>query len=380
MYFSSFIFPLDTQLLVRCNLRSRETRQLVIIIATIIGCLLVGLFLLLDNGESENSAYVTNQHHEKSHEYYQNVKKRQISRENVNFVRKKRQANIDPVAMSLDDLNVRKKRLIEELHSVKMQFEQCRNSQSDKNECDRFFRKMIVVSEALQKEIQTIREMSHHFPNHDESEHQNIDMFGKIPESPAHVGHPLHEFNREDSDLQRVREFTPFPRFHEELNDGRVSLWNIDAASKIEQQDMANPPFPPPGMPTSSQHPHHHQISASPRENDKLTPLKNNNFGKSNFEVVFFLAGHFFPYNSIRFAESSDPSGQILQLCDQINRQGPRSDPPPPPPQVNNLPGPTSSGFVTNNVQPSHNFAPSFAPPAVAQPQPQQFAGIWADQ
>lgn len=81
-----------------------------------------------------------------------------------------------------------------------------------------------------------------------------------------------------------------------------------------------------------------------------------------------------------------DPSGQILQLCDQINRQGPL---PEQAAQVNNLPGPTSSGFVTNNA-PSHSFNPNFQPgfqssfqpaPQVQQqpqiqPQPHQFTGI----
>lgn len=44
-----------------------------------------------------------------------------------------------------------------------------------------------------------------------------------------------------------------------------------------------------------------------------------------------------------------DPSGQILQLCDQISRQNSQQSQPVN--NVNNLPGPTSSGFVTN-VQP----------------------------
>lgn len=80
-----------------------------------------------------------------------------------------------------------------------------------------------------------------------------------------------------------------------------------------------------------------------------------------------------------------DPSGQILQLCDQINRQSTHSEQAV---QVNNLPGPTSSGFVTNNA-PSHNFnpnfqsgfQPSFQPAPQVQQQPQQpqqpqFAGM----
>lgn len=57
----------------------------------------------------------------------------------------------------------------------------------------------------------------------------------------------------------------------------------------------------------------------------------------------------------------SDPTGQILQVCDQINRQSSHSESSS---VVNNLPGPTSSGFVqthtgqsssgfvSNNVQP----------------------------
>lgn len=61
---------------------------------------------------------------------------------------------------------------------------------------------------------------------------------------------------------------------------------------------------------------------------------------------------------------SIDPSGQIMQLCDQISRQSHTDQPAP----VGNLPGPTSSGFVTN-VQP-HNFNPTFQQtPTVQQPQ-----------
>lgn len=78
-----------------------------------------------------------------------------------------------------------------------------------------------------------------------------------------------------------------------------------------------------------------------------------------------------------------DPSGQILQLCDQINRQGSRSEQTA---QITNLPGPTSSGFVTNNPQ-THNINPGFQPsfqspqqPQVQQqPQPQPFASIYFD-
>lgn len=76
-----------------------------------------------------------------------------------------------------------------------------------------------------------------------------------------------------------------------------------------------------------------------------------------------------------------DPSGQILQLCDQINRQSSHAEQSA---QVGNLPGPTSSGSVTNNVQP-HNFnqnpQPNFQTASVAQQQqlqqPQTFNGIF---
>lgn len=50
----------------------------------------------------------------------------------------------------------------------------------------------------------------------------------------------------------------------------------------------------------------------------------------------------------------SDPTGQILQVCDQINRQSSQSESSP---VVNNLPGPTSSGFVqTHTSQSSGSF------------------------
>lgn len=64
----------------------------------------------------------------------------------------------------------------------------------------------------------------------------------------------------------------------------------------------------------------------------------------------------------------TDPCGQILSLCDQMNRQSPVIAPP----QISNLPAPTSTGFVTNRAQP-YNFNPNFQ--QIPTGQQQQFGG-----
>lgn len=65
----------------------------------------------------------------------------------------------------------------------------------------------------------------------------------------------------------------------------------------------------------------------------------------------------------------SDPSGPILQICDQINQQG--LHPNQQSAQASNLPEPTFSGSVSNIVQP-HNTNPNFPPNFQPQQQQQQ--------
>lgn len=73
------------------------------------------------------------------------------------------------------------------------------------------------------------------------------------------------------------------------------------------------------------------------------------------------------------FSFCSDPSGQILRVCDQINQQGLHLDQQPA--QTGNIPDPTFSGSVTNIVQPHNmnpNFQPNFQPIPIVQQQQQQ--------
>lgn len=159
--------------------------------------------------------------------------------------------------------NLRQKRLSEHLHEVKMKFEQCRNSNNaDPNECERFFREMVEVHEALNHEIQRLQQSDRNFESQPHGPNGvSVENVGKLSEIPATLGRPMQEFNREGQVLQSAHEFSPFPKFHEELNNHRLSsAWNVPDDS----------------------------IETSARDNEKVAPLKNlGNLNRCNPRLTF---------------------------------------------------------------------------------------------
>lgn len=122
----------------------------------------------------------------------------------------------------------------------------------------------------------------------------------------------------------------------------------------------------------------HFELQKKFKEISQISKKKNLTIYIVVFNFVFYAFVFIYIWHFI------DPSGQILSLCDQINRQSTRSEAA----QVTNLPGPTSSGFVTNNPQ-SHNFNQNFqssfqsVQQQVQQPpqpisQPPQFARMYS--
>lgn len=287
-----FHFLLDSQQLIRCNLRSRETRQIFIIVATISVFLVVGLFFVLDSGTKNESVAPSESHipseseSEKNENFYQNVKKRHILHKKEHSHRIKRQiSDIDPVEYGHNDyINVRRKRLIERLHQVKEQFDRCVKSQNNKVDCDKFYHEITSITGALKHGIETIEKLTQNIHDHNQNQNhmfQSADTNRKIHEDSVKVGHPLSDLNQEDI-VQRIREFTPFPRFHEDMDNGRVNLFNMD-----EQVRNTHPPFSPSGMPIHRPNP----VQTSLRDNEKVTTLKNN-FGKYNFDYILLKLGH----------------------------------------------------------------------------------------
>lgn len=207
----------------------------------------------------------------------QTVRKRHVPDESVDksnsvkfdrFKRFKRQLTLDPVyyAEQATMENSRQKRLSEKLQEVKIKFEKCRNSNSGQNDCANFYREMIALREALNHEIQKTSEFNRNY-----EVQSNLENYGELPDLP---GDTLYEFNREDKVSQNANGFASFPKFHEELDDRRSKLWNVNEPLRNAPDFSISPP-PPPPSPTPMQ-----QSFANLRDNEKIIPLKNSNFGK----------------------------------------------------------------------------------------------------
>lgn len=192
------------------------------------------------------------------------------SQEEIALHRTRRQSQIDPVESPYyPDENVRTKR--EHLQQVQAQFEECRQSQADQSKCDQFYREMVALRQALNFEIGTLRQVAQNpLPN---SEQPKELSNHKMSEWHDSVQKPFNEMNREGQAMQKVNEFTPFPRFHEEMDNQRINLWNVDDPT-MKTPDESMPRSP-------SQAPRKQSLTATLRENDKISPLKTQNFGKS---------------------------------------------------------------------------------------------------
>lgn len=279
------------------------------------------------------------------------------------FKRFKRQLTMNPVDYYEQPTveSLRQKRLSdlsEKLKEMQSKFEHCRNFNPIPSDCEQFHREMVEVYQALDHEIQLSKfgpyYDSQNYAVDEPTNHHQIN-FGKFADLPSDLPPgeiALHELNREDKVLQSVNEFSPFPRVHEELENRHLNSWNINEQPQNVPMQQPSVPMPIPSV----------------RDNDKINPLKAQNFGKK-FKLkpnLPFEQSEFFYF----FGGELDPSGQILRICDQISQQNIHPDQQPP--QINNVP--EFSGSVTNIAQPhSPNFQPNFqSVPLVQQQLPQQ--------
>lgn len=234
-------------------MRSVEAKRVLAIIAFTCVCLVMALVLMLYAFDRDENVPVADQLTAKFVEKYvfkeietteikENIRKRNVPRESNSksvsekfdrrVKRSKRQLPDNPayyVDQPEPELITRRKRLIEHLQDVRMKFEQCRNSQSDPNECAQFYREMVEVSEELDREIKLTSEIARNYDNQDYAlAQENYENYGKFSQLPDMPGDAMYEFNREDKALQSVNEFSPFPKFHEELHTPSFSPWQSD--------------------------------------------------------------------------------------------------------------------------------------------------------
>lgn len=160
-----------------------------------------------------------------------------------------------------NDEIVRRKRLSEHLDHVRRQFQLCRSSQIDQSECEKFYREMVQVSAALNQEIDNLSELGRSAQNPSEMPHDS-----RRPAWPADPAlQPLRELKQEDKMLQKVSELAPVTRFHEDMEN--ANIWNEKMPNKQQEYiKFPNSQFAP--------------KVAQFRDNEKITPLKNTNFGK----------------------------------------------------------------------------------------------------
>lgn len=280
---------LDTDQLVTCNMRSVEPKRIFIVVGVVCVFLVIALYLMLDDVGLEEEQNAPNIRHirslrinsvtdkEISKIIHGNMRKQSIiNNEKEILYRSKRHHTINPIEHETGQNTVRTKRLSEHLQHVRSQFERCRNANSEESECEKFLREMIVVSEALNHEINTMREISRNF---EQSNRKNVPAFqnhGKMIQSPNTVGNPLFELNKESRLQQHADEFTTLPKIHEDLDHRQIKSWTVQETPKNDVE-MAKPPFPP-SMRIQS------RIAIS-RENEKIMPLKNPNFGEKTHKM-----------------------------------------------------------------------------------------------
>lgn len=270
-------------------MRSVGPKRIFIVVGVVCVFIVIALFVMLDNvdfGEERNAPNIRNmlslnKIHETDKEtpkiLHGNMRKQSININNdVNaqkeiLKRSKRHMTFDPNEHETGQNTQRKKRLSEHLQHVRSQFERCRKANSEGSECEKFLREMVVISEALNQEINTMREIGRHFEQSNQRNSPTIENQGKIIQSPSTVGNPLYELDQEGRLQQYADEFTSFPKIHEDLDHRHIKSWTNHETPK-SRVEMPKPPYPPPTRTESR--------IAIGRDNDKIMPLKNPNFGE----------------------------------------------------------------------------------------------------
>lgn len=278
-----------------CKMRGVEGKRVFAIIGLTCICLVVALLFMLyafDREEIISSDQSSTNFGEtfifkeiETTKIEQNVRKRHVLDGSIDksksvkfdrFKRFKRQLALNPVYYDEQSTleNPRQKRLSEQLQEVKEKFEQCRNSNSGQDDCGNFYREMIEVSEALNHEIQRTSEINR---NHEVQ--TNLGNYRQL--SHDLPGDTMYEFNREDKVIQNANEFSPFPKFHEELENRRSNVWNVNEPLRNNAPDFSRPP-------AMSSTRSLQQTFDSLRDNGKNSQLKTSKFGK-RFESEHFI-------------------------------------------------------------------------------------------
>lgn len=266
---------LDTEQLMNRKMRAADGKRIFAIIGLMCVCLVIALVLMLYAFDRDND-----QHGEtivfkeiETTKIEQNIQKRHVPDEVIKksigvkldrFKRFKRQLAFNPAYYAEQPVveNLRQKRLSEKLKEIQIKFEHCRNMHPIPSDCEKFHHEMVEVHQALDHEIR-MSEFGRYYDNQnygvDEPNLQNFGKLSDVPDLPGEV--PMHELNREDKVLQSVNGFSSFPKFHEELDNRLSNSWNVMPPQNAPELHM------PPPIPFE-------------RDNEKINPLKAQNFGK----------------------------------------------------------------------------------------------------
>lgn len=275
-------------------MRAADGKRIFAIIGLMCVCLVIALVLMLYAFDRDDDQLSTN-HGEtivfkeiETTKIEQNIQKRHVPDEMDKksdgvkldrFKRFKRQLAYNPFYYDEQPVveNSRQKRLSDQLKEMQMKFEHCRNTHPISSDCEKFHREMIEVHQALDHEIR-MSEFGRYYDSQNYAVDQpNMEKLSLIPDLPGEV--PLHELNREDKVLQSVNEFSPFPKFHEEMDNPLLNSWNVN-------QPPQNAPelHIPPSRPFEGAIP---SIGIE-RDNEKVNPFKAQNFGKK-FKLKKFI-------------------------------------------------------------------------------------------
>lgn len=272
---------LDTERLVKSKMRAVEGKRVFAVIGLMCVCLVIGLLLMLyafDRDEEQSSIEYSETIEFKALEppnIDQNHQKQSVSDESTQksalvnsdrLKRIKRQLSFDPMHYvdPPTEHYLRHKRLSEKLQEIQVKFEQCRQFSPIPNDCEKFHREMSEIHQALDHEIRNSNlGQAYDGQNYavDETNVENFGKFSPVPDLPGQFA--MHELNREES----ANEYSPFPRFHEELDNRLQSTWNVNEPPQDVPQFSMPPPMPMPSFDIA-------------RDNEKISPLKAQNFGK----------------------------------------------------------------------------------------------------